>query len=78
MTLSTFQKLCCPVDKQNLELKIFSKDTDNKILEGLLTCTYCKRYYPIIHGIPVLSPDEYREPSLELPLLKKMGTSIRG
>jgi uncharacterized protein len=71
MTLSTFSKLCCPVDKSDLELNIFLQDIDKNIIEGLLTCSHCKRYYPIIHGVPVMSPDEYREKELELPLIKK-------
>jgi uncharacterized protein len=64
-------KLCCPFDKQDLQLKIFVKDLEGNIKEGMLTCQQCKRYYPIVYGVPIMSPDEYREPQLETPLLQK-------
>ncbi|MGF1637253.1 MAG: Trm112 family protein [Cyclobacteriaceae bacterium] len=64
-------KLVCPFDKHELELQIFAEDSEGNILEGMLTCTHCKRYYPIVYGLPIMTPDEYREPALEAPLLKK-------
>ena len=65
-------KLCCPFDKSDLQLKIISEQ-DDEIREGLLTCSVCSRYFPIVYGIPIMSPDEYRERSLEAPLLQKWG-----
>ena len=38
-----------------------------------MTCPKCKRYYPVIYGIPIMTPDEFREKALEEPLLKKWG-----
>jgi uncharacterized protein YbaR (Trm112 family) len=67
-------KLCCPFDKSDLQLKIVSEQ-DNEIREGLLTCSECSRYFPIVYGIPIMSPDEYRERSLEDPLLQKWGVT---
>ena len=64
------------MDKQDLDLKIFAKKADGEILEGLLTCSGCGRYYPIVYGIPIMTPDEYREKSLEAPMLKKWGMSL--
>jgi uncharacterized protein YbaR (Trm112 family) len=75
MRLSFFEKLVCPFDKQDLILKIFKHD-DDKIIEGLMTCVMCQRYYPIVHGIPIMSPDEYREKQLELPILEKWGEKL--
>ncbi|HEV8513757.1 MAG TPA: Trm112 family protein [Cyclobacteriaceae bacterium] len=69
MRLNTISKLCCPFDKKDLDLQIISQDTNNNIIEGLLTCTECKRYYPIVKGIPIMNPDEYREAKFELPLM---------
>lgn len=63
-------KMCCPFDKADLNLTVFNQNNDT-VLEGLLVCTGCRRYYPIISGIPIMSPDEYREPQFELPFLKK-------
>jgi len=70
MTLKTIQKLCCPFDKQDLSLEVFTKDINDNILKGILSCPDCKRRYPIVHGVPIMTPDEYREFQLELPLLE--------
>jgi uncharacterized protein YbaR (Trm112 family) len=75
MKLSFFDKLVCPFDKHDLSLKIIKNDDDN-ILEGLLTCEKCSRYFPIVHGIPIMSPDEYREHKLESPILEKWGEKM--
>lgn len=76
MTDSLLKKLCCPQDKQDLTLKIFNKGEDGSVLEGLLTCPQCGRYYPIVYGIPIMTPDEYREKALEEPILKKWGLKV--
>ena len=75
MKTSLLQKLACPFDKHDLELKVFKQEQDT-ILEGILTCTQCNRYYPIIYGVPIMSPDEYREKSLEHPLLHRWGLQL--
>jgi uncharacterized protein len=72
MKLSFLNKLACPFDKLDLSIKIM-KQEEGEILEGVLICAHCQRYYPIVHGIPIMSPDEYREPKLELPLLERWG-----
>ncbi len=71
MKASFVQKLACPMDKQDLALKTITTNTDGDIIEGILTCHHCKRYYPIIHGVPILSPDEYREKALEEPVIRR-------
>ena len=71
MKQDLISKLVCPIDKSELDLQIFSQDINKNIIEGIFTCTKCKRYYPVVHGIPIMSPDEYREPALENPILKK-------
>ncbi|WP_248908230.1 methytransferase partner Trm112 [Halocatena marina] len=52
--------LCCPLDKQELELKEIRED-DGEVLEGQLTCTECGTEYPINDGIPNLLPPDMRE-----------------
>lgn len=71
-------KLVCPIDKQELELKVFVTDTEQNILEGIFTCACCKRYYPIIYGLPIMSPDEYRQMQLELPMLQRWEKQLNG
>lgn len=69
MKTETIDKLCCPFDKNDLELHTILQDVDKNIIQGLLTCKQCNRYYPIIHGIPIMNPDEFREFKLEQPLI---------
>lgn len=71
MKASLIHKLCCPFDKHDLELKTFVTDTADNIIEGLLTCSQCSRYYPIVYGVPIMSPDEYRQPQLEAPIMQR-------
>lgn len=77
MKPSLIKKLCCPIDKEDLELKVFAKDTEDNILEGMLSCSYCKRYYPIAYGVPIMLPDEYREMNLEKPLLERWEMQLK-
>ena len=78
MRAETISKLCCPFDKGELELTEITKDVSGKILEGFFVCNDCKRLYPIIKGIPIMSPDEYREFKLEQPLLEKWKKHLKG
>lgn len=66
-------KLCCPIDRHDLEMEVFLEHENGEILEALLTCPECNRYFPVIYGIPILIPDEYRDRSMEEPLLQKWG-----
>lgn len=71
MRLEIIKKLCCPFDKSDLTLRIITKDETQNILEGLLACSDCNRVYPIISGIPIMNPDEFRDFKLEQPMLDK-------
>ena len=75
MQRKLLDKLCCPFDKDDLNATIFIED-NGTIYEGLLTCKTCNRYYPIIYSIPIMSPDEYRELQLEVPILERWGLMI--
>lgn len=78
MRLSTIDKLCCPFDKADLQLQIIAKDLEENIIEGILTCKTCQRYYPIMKGVPIMSPDEYREQQLEQPMLENWQQHLQG
>jgi len=71
MRLKTIEKLCCPFDKSDLGLKILAKDTEQNVIEGILSCSHCKRNYPIVYGVPIMSPDEYRQKQLEQPIMEQ-------
>ncbi|HEY9196422.1 MAG TPA: Trm112 family protein [Mucilaginibacter sp.] len=71
MRVKTIEKLCCPFDKNDLNLLVLTKDAEQNIIEGILTCTSCKRKYPIVYGVPIMSPDEYRQINLEQPVMER-------
>lgn len=77
MTESFAKKLCCPIDKHDLNIRVFVKQENDEIIEALLTCPECNRYYPVIYGIPIMTPDEYRDKSIEAPTLKKWGLQLK-
>lgn len=78
MRIETIKKLCCPFDKAELNLTIIEQDISANVIEGFLTCNECKRIYPIVKGIPIMSPDEYREFKLEQPLIDKWEKHLKG
>ena len=52
--------LCCPLDKQDLELEVVRRD-DDEVLDGRLVCTECGEEFPIEDGIPNLLPPDMRD-----------------
>jgi uncharacterized protein YbaR (Trm112 family) len=62
--------LACPIDKHHpLDLLVFEEK--DEIVEGLIICPECLRWYPIRDEIPEMLPDELRKEGEDLPFLKK-------
>lgn len=78
MRIKTIEKLCCPFDKSDIELTVISQDETQNITEGLLRCKDCNRIFPIIKGIPIMSPDEYREFNFEKPMIERWQKHLDG
>ncbi|MFC3812575.1 Trm112 family protein [Lacihabitans lacunae] len=78
MNFETIEKLCCPFDKSDLTLTEIKRDENQNVEEGFFVCKSCKRLYPIIKGIPIMSPDEYREFDLEKPTLDRWQKHLKG
>lgn len=71
MTKTLFNRLACPIDKTApLRITIF-RVTKEEVEEGLLECPACNRYFPIIGGIPVMTPDDFRDASMEALFLER-------
>ncbi len=67
--------LACPIDKHYpLELLVFEEKEE--ITEGLLLCSECNRWYPIIDEIPQMLPDDLRESKEDLPWLEKWKSQV--
>jgi uncharacterized protein YbaR (Trm112 family) len=61
--------LACPMDKHYpLEL-LEVESRGDEVKEGVLYCTKCGRYYPIMDEIPVMLPDELRDRQRDLDFL---------
>ena len=62
--------LACPICKSSpLDLNVFEEKEE--IVEGLLICHNCDRWYPIIEEIPYMLPDELRDGKDDLPFMEK-------
>ncbi|AJM91853.1 MULTISPECIES: Trm112 family protein [Nitrosopumilus] len=62
--------LACPIDK-SFPLELFEIEENNNIVsEGVLFCSKCSRFYPIIEEIPIMLPDELRDKKQEIEFLK--------
>jgi uncharacterized protein YbaR (Trm112 family) len=78
MKKSMLDILACPIDKY-YPLELFEIISDGQtVKEGVLFCTKCSRYYPIIDEIPVMLPDELREKQKErdINFLRKWQSKI--
>ena len=75
--------LACPIDK-NYPLELFEinikkynyNNSDIVISEGILFCSKCSRYYPIIEEIPVMLPDELREKQTDIDFLQRWSDKV--
>lgn len=47
-----------------------------EIVEGILICPKCNRWFPIKDEIPILLPDEFRKKSEDLEFLRKYSDKI--
>jgi uncharacterized protein len=64
--------LACPMDKHYpLQLLEFSSKEPDIVVDGVLTCSACQRFYPIIDEIPVMLPDDLRSKKEDMEFLAK-------
>jgi len=64
--------LACPIDKHYpLQLLEFSTKEPDVIVDGVLICDSCQRFYPIIDEIPVMLPDDLRSRKEDSEFLEK-------
>jgi len=82
MRLSMLDILACPIDKyyplELFEIDIIEDKTINEsvIKEGVLFCSKCSRFYPIIEEIPVMLPDDLRDKDKDIQFLQKWQEKI--
>ena len=67
--------LACPIDKAYpLELHVFEEA--DEIVSGIIICSKCNRWYPIIDEIPHMLPDDLREEKEDVAFLQKWKEKI--
>ncbi|MGA7370666.1 MAG: Trm112 family protein [Nitrososphaeraceae archaeon] len=71
------------LDKRSENRETLEEQTDNDttyhnviIKEGVLFCSRCSRFFPIIDEIPIMLPDELREREKDLQFLLEWETKI--
>lgn len=70
-------------DKRSVNEETLEEQTDNDtrydnviVKEGVLFCSRCSRFFPIIDEIPIMLPDELREREKDLQFLLEWETKI--
>ena len=51
-------------------------DPSDIVIEGILLCKTCTRFYPIMQEIPIILPDELRDKKKDIEFLTKWSKSI--
>ncbi|MDE1727048.1 MAG: Trm112 family protein [Thaumarchaeota archaeon] len=76
MNKKMMEILACPIDK-HFPLDIFELSSkDETVSEGVIFCSKCSRFYPIIDEIPIMLPDELRDKNQDIEFLKKYKGSL--
>ena len=71
MNKKMMEMLACPIDK-HFPLEIFELNSKEQlVLEGVIYCSKCSRFYPIIEEIPIMLPDELRNKEQDVEFLKR-------
>lgn len=66
-----------PFDLIELETKSMDNEKDIIVIEnGILFCSNCNYFYPIIEGIPIILPDDLRDKNKDIEFLKKWKLKI--
>ena len=69
--------LACPIDKHYpLELIELKSEGEDVISEGVLLCSECQRFYPIIDEIPIMLPDDLRRRKEDLEFLSRWAEKL--
>lgn len=71
MNRKMMEILACPIDKHH-PLELFDlASTGETVSEGVIFCSECSRFFPIIDEIPIMLPDELRDKKQDIEFLNK-------
>jgi uncharacterized protein YbaR (Trm112 family) len=71
MNRKLIEILVCPIDKYFPLVLVEFNSKDEIVSEGVIFCSKCYRYYPIIEEIPIMLPDELRDKNQDIEFLNK-------
>ena len=57
-------------------LELCQKCVHRDIVEGVIMCTNCGRWYPIISSIPVMMNDKHRNPMEDMEFMRRNASRI--
>lgn len=68
--------IACPVDK-HFPLELFElRFNADDVIDGVLFCNKCKRFYLVVDEIPIMLPDDLREKEKEIEVLTKWKSKL--
>ncbi|MGY5141603.1 MAG: Trm112 family protein [Nitrosopumilus sp.] len=76
MNKSLMSILACPIDKHHPLDLIPINEKEEVVSDGIILCSKCNRFYPIMEEIPIMLPDELRDKKHEIDFLKKYKDKI--
>ena len=76
MNKKLLEILACPICKHHPLEEFDVNEKDGLVIEGVLFCTECSRFFPIIEEIPIMLPDELRDKKQDIEFLKKYTKSL--
>ena len=68
--------LVCPFCEGALTCHVQSEGVGGEIVEGLLLCAQCSRWYPITEQLPELLPDHLRDADRDVELFKRSAAGL--
>ena len=68
--------LACPIDKHSPLVLLELATNGDTIVDGVLLCPECARYFPIMEEIPVMLPDNLRSRKEDLGFLEKWSSKL--
>ena len=76
MNKKLLEILACPICKHHPLEEFDINEKDELVVEGVLFCISCSRFFPIIEEIPIMLPDELRDKKQDIQFLKNNITSL--
>jgi uncharacterized protein YbaR (Trm112 family) len=76
MRRSLLDILACPIDKHYPLILHEFESQGEVVVNGLLECTECGRYYPIVDEIPIMLPDDLRKREEDLAFLERWKAKV--